>query len=332
MLSPPEGLELSRQPRLTVDTEIRQNTSLTTPLSARSPRTRIRLAGRPSTTSTESYGRNPRARFNDRPLSGASMSPTRFATPPSPPPVSFSMHLREMDHLTEEHPDGGSDAWLTVIGGFLVCFCTAGVAQSFGAFQDYYKRNTLVERTPSDISWIGSVQIFFMFAMGIVSGRLLDNGYFHTCLLGGSLLYLISIFLLSLVKPDRYYQNMLSQGVGMGIGQGLLFLPSITVISHYFCQRRALAMSIVMSGSSIGGVIYPILLNSTLPRWGFAWSIRAVGFIDLGLLFIANMFMAPRLPMSEGTKWALKSIWKDWGYIAYMTGPFLVMWGLYFPC
>ncbi|KAG6837395.1 hypothetical protein H0H93_010013 [Arthromyces matolae] len=55
------------------------------------------------------------------------------------------------------------------------------------------------------------------------------------------------IFMLSLVEPHHYYQNFLAQGVGMGIGMGLIFLPSLQVTSHYFRRRRSLAMGIVIS-------------------------------------------------------------------------------------
>jgi hypothetical protein len=35
----------------------------------------------------------------------------------------------------------------------------------------------------------------------------------------------------------------------MGIGQGLLFLPSLTIIGHHFKHRRALATGIAISVS-----------------------------------------------------------------------------------
>ena len=35
-------------------------------------------------------------------------------------------------------PEGGLKAWLTVLGGSMVLFCTFGAVQSFGVYQDYY--------------------------------------------------------------------------------------------------------------------------------------------------------------------------------------------------
>jgi hypothetical protein len=43
----------------------------------------------------------------------------------------------------------------------------------------------------------------------------------------------------------------------MQVATGLMYQPSITILSHYFEKRRALAMGIATSGASLGGVLYP---------------------------------------------------------------------------
>ncbi|KAF9561240.1 MFS general substrate transporter [Agrocybe pediades] len=233
-------------------------------------------------------------------------------------------------------PEGGLQAWLTVLGGTMVTFCTFGVVQSFGVYQDYYSRVSLSEHTPSQISLIGSLQVFFVFALGLPAGRLFDAGYFHHCLLTGSVVYIFSIFMLSLAEPHHYYQNLLSQGFGMGIGMGIMFLPSLTITSHYFKQKRSMAMGVVIAGSSLGGVVYPVLLNNIFQRAsGFQWGVRAVAFMDLGFLIIANLIMRTRLPpkKSRGNEGGatFKSVLKDVPFLIYVLGAFLVFWGVFVP-
>ena len=63
--------------------------------------------------------------------------------------------------------------------------------------------------------------------------------------------------MLSLTHPHHYYQTFLSQGVGIGTGMGILFLPALSVPSHYFARRRSLAMGVVVAGASLGGVVWP---------------------------------------------------------------------------
>ena len=43
----------------------------------------------------------------------------------------------------------------------------------------------------------------------------------------------------------------------MGTGMGLVFVPSSTVALHYFRRWRGLALGIVMSGGSFGGMMFP---------------------------------------------------------------------------
>jgi MFS family permease len=47
----------------------------------------------------------------------------------------------------------------------------------------------------------------------------------------------------------------------MGLGLGLMFIPAVSVVAHHFRKRRAMAMGIVVSGSSCGGIVFPIMLK-----------------------------------------------------------------------
>lgn len=58
----------------------------------------------------------------------------------------------------------------------------------------------------------------------------------------------LRFFMLSLVDTSKYYQIFLSQGLGIGLGSGLIFVPALSVQAHHWKKRRALAMGIVLSG------------------------------------------------------------------------------------
>lgn len=91
------------------------------------------------------------------------------------------------DGLQALGPDGGLRAWSTVCGAWLVEFSVVGVAASFGAMHELYAKEYLSDYSPSIIAWIGSVQIFMQYVLGLVSGRLMDTGRFRTVSIGGSL-------------------------------------------------------------------------------------------------------------------------------------------------
>ncbi|EIW75911.1 MFS general substrate transporter [Coniophora puteana RWD-64-598 SS2] len=234
-----------------------------------------------------------------------------------------------------QFPEGGLQAWLTVLGGACLLFTTFGAVQSFGVYQEYYELTYLKGYTSSDISWIGSMQVFLLFAGGLPAGKLFDEGYFHHLIGFGSVLYLFSIFMLSLANEHKYYQIFLAQGVGMGLAMGCLFLPAVSITSHYFRRKRTAAMGVVLAGSSLGAVIYPIMLNNLFTKIGFGWGVRAAAFMDMGLLALANVIMKTRLPARKDRPNSkpvdVKSILTDGPYWMCVISAALVFWGLFFP-
>jgi len=220
--------------------------------------------------------------------------------------------------------------------GVVSLLSTFGITLSFGVFQDYYTRVFLKDNTPSEISWIGSVQLCLDFSMGLLAGRLFDAGLFREVMIVGSILHLFSFFMLSLAKPNHYYQVILSQGVGMGLGMGLVIAPAVALPAHYFRATRSRAMGLIFVGSSIGGVIFPVMLNHLINgRVGFGWGVRATAFLMTGLLLISNILMKPRLPMKKhrapGESLDFRSIITDWPYWICVVASFLIFWGLFFP-
>ncbi|KAJ7722850.1 major facilitator superfamily domain-containing protein [Mycena metata] len=236
-------------------------------------------------------------------------------------------------HSILEDDDGCRTAWLTILGTFFIQFCTLGSINAFGVYQDYYTRYSLSNKTPSDISWIGSFQLCMQYAPGILVGRAFDAGYFHHMIALGSLLQVASIFMISLAQRHQYYQVFLAQAVASGIGQSLLFLPSLSIIPQHFKRNRAFATGVGVSGASFGGVIWPIVLNQLSKRTSFENAVRATGAIAGALLIIANLVMKTK-PHPTGTtvlKPKLKVILTDWAFMSSIAGAFVVGLGLFFP-
>lgn len=66
----------------------------------------------------------------------------------------------------------------------------------------------------------------------------------------GNGLVIFGIFMLSLSRT--YAEVFLSQGICMGLGAGLLYVPSMALVGLSFKRRRALAQGIVTSGIAVG--------------------------------------------------------------------------------
>lgn len=80
---------------------------------------------------------------------------------PAPQPTAAS-------NPADEFPEGGRDAWMTVFGGWLALFCTFGLINCVGVFQNYYTTVYLADYEISTISWITSVQVFVMVFCGTI--------------------------------------------------------------------------------------------------------------------------------------------------------------------
>ncbi|KAH7090862.1 MFS general substrate transporter [Auriculariales sp. MPI-PUGE-AT-0066] len=197
---------------------------------------------------------------------------------------------------TNDYPEGGLYAWMTVAGTWLVLLVSIGLVNSFGSFQDYYARTYLLNSTIADLGWIASVQSFLMYAIGPFLGVLFDKGYFFSIMIFGATIYSLSMFMLSLAQPQSYYQVFLAHGLGTGIGIGCLLLPSVSLIGQYFNQRRPLASGIAFTGANVGGIIVPQLLNRLLDNnsLGYANGIRVVAAVMTACLLGGLALMRPR--------------------------------------
>ncbi|SMY23223.1 unnamed protein product [Zymoseptoria tritici ST99CH_1A5] len=181
---------------------------------------------------------------------------------------------------TLELIDGGTRAWLQVAGSFLVFGNLFGFVFAFGTFQSYYELTYLPSTSASNIAWIGTVALFLLLFVGSLSGPLFDRGYFRTMLLLGAAIETLGVFLVSI--STTYWQLMLTQGVLMGLGNGLLFLPGIALVSRSFRKHRAVAMGIATCGSPVGGVVYILVFERLILRTTFGETVRAMGFLMLG--------------------------------------------------
>lgn len=93
-----------------------------------------------------------------------------------------------------------------------------------------------------------------------------------------------------------YYQFLLSQGLCSALGASMIFYPSMSAVTTWFFKKRALALGITASGSSIGGVIFPIMVQRMIPEVGFGWTMRTCAFLILGLMIVANLTIVSRIP------------------------------------
>ncbi|KAI8631700.1 MFS general substrate transporter [Xylariaceae sp. FL1651] len=235
-------------------------------------------------------------------------------------------YQEETDQEPPPPPDGGTVAWTQVAMGHLVIFNTWGFVNSFGVFQSYY--TVALNRSRSDVSWIGSIQIFLLFAVGAFSGRALDAGLFRPVTFAGYFFHVLGIFLTSI--STQYWHVLLTQGILVGIGNGLLFCPTISLVGTYFSRWKSFAMGVAAAGSATGSLVYPVVVQKLLPVIDFGWTVRVLGFITLFTSTLAAALLKPRLPPRPSGPMIEWAAFKEPAYVLYCVGIFLIFLGLYF--
>lgn len=238
--------------------------------------------------------------------------------------------LGESPHASPP-PDGGFQAWCVVAGAFFCLFVSFGWVNCIGLFQTYYETHQLKGYSASTVAWITSFEVFIMFLGGPILGKLCDVYGPRIPLLVGSFLHVFGLMMTSLCK--EYYQFLLAQGICSSIGASCIFYAALGATSTWFSRRSGLAIGIVASGSSLGGVIFPIMIDKLLPNIGFAWTMRSSAFMILGLLAFANVTVRNRLPPNPkpGSPKDLVMPFTEPLFCLTAAGAFLFSFGLFPP-
>jgi MFS family permease len=162
-------------------------------------------------------------------------------------------------------------------------------------------------------------------------GRLYDTHGPRWILVGGTITYVFGLMMTSL--STKYYQLFLAQGICASIGSSAVFNACLSSVAGWWYKKRAMAFGITASGSSVGGVILPIMMSKLFPRIGFAWTIRAVAFLFLGLLTICSLTVKSRMkpkPRPFVLKEYLEGL-REPKFALSVLGFFLFYWGMFLP-
>ncbi|KAL0066495.1 hypothetical protein AAF712_006538 [Marasmius tenuissimus] len=208
---------------------------------------------------------------------------------------------REGSRIDVGYPEGGAEAIRTTIGAFMTLFVQFGIMNSFGVFEAQYVRANLRSKSESDIAWIGTFQFFIFFFSGAFVGRFFDSFGAKPLLLPGTVILVLSLIATSYCYA--YYQFFLAQG--------LLF------------------------GSSLGGVVFPIVLNKLIPVVGFPTTVRIVAGICAAILLPASALVRTRFPRRPFNRDISSLVdvegFKDLGYILFLAASVITMLGTYNP-
>ncbi|KAI0788899.1 major facilitator superfamily domain-containing protein [Abortiporus biennis] len=194
--------------------------------------------------------------------------------------------------------DRGWRAWSFCLAAFTLETLVWGFSYSYGVFQNYYTTHPPFENaSPTRLAAVGPTALAIQFAEGIILSFFHSRypDYVKKTMWFGLGLCSLCLVLSSFVSQVPLL--ILLQGVGLGIGGGMLYWPVISLVSDWFVERRGLAGGIIFAGSGAGGFLFPFIANALLDRVGFRWTLRIWAALQTVLGGGALLAVQPRVPL-----------------------------------
>lgn len=91
-------------------------------------------------------------------------------------------------------------------------------------------------------------------------------------------------------------QLILLQGIGYGIGGAIAYTPCTMYIDEWFVKRKGLAYGIMWSGTSLAGVVLPLVLERLLESYGYQWTVIIWAAALFAITAPLAWYIKPRIP------------------------------------
>ncbi|PWY75486.1 MFS general substrate transporter [Aspergillus heteromorphus CBS 117.55] len=162
---------------------------------------------------------------------------------------------------------------------------TCAFVFSFGVYQSLYEEMASEQGTPFTgsstalIDLIGTLAIALMSMAGPFAMSWAKLFSPQAVIIAGGWVFGIAYILASFSKALWHFA--LTQGLLLGIGCCMAYVPTMAVAPTWFSKRRGLAMGLIISGTGVGGMIWPPALRAMISHVGFRNTLRISGCISL---------------------------------------------------
>lgn len=197
----------------------------------------------------------------------------------------------------------GYYGWVVVFASLVIMAVTVGTLHAFGVFfkpllQEFgWSRAT----TSGVFSLGGIIQGVVAVLVGLISNRV---GPRKLVVLSGVLLglsYIMGSWTTALWQLYLYF------GLLQGGSRGIPYNPLMATIARWIIHRRGLAIGIALSGGGVGTVIFPILGNTLIERFGWQTAFLYFGLIAGAMMIGSGLLIRARPPSLQPSTPGVKS-------------------------
>ncbi|ESK86465.1 monocarboxylic acid transporter [Moniliophthora roreri MCA 2997] len=195
--------------------------------------------------------------------------------------------------------DGGFHAWAYLVSAWMLDFFIWALPFSYGVFFDHYISHDFKDAPSGQLAVVGSLSGGLPDLTSIIFLPILSRypRIKRKCMVVG--LVMLSAGLIGAAFATQPWQVILMQGIISPMGGALLWFPMMTFLFEWFNEKKGFANGVLFSGSGIGGVVFPFVINALLRKFG-----RKVTLISLAIGLVVCIvpcfpYLKPRQPVSH---------------------------------
>ena len=166
---------------------------------------------------------------------------------------------------------------MVVAAAFTLMFLGFGAAYSFAAFFTAFEAEFGASR--GHIALVFSVAAFLWFVSGAPGGVLADRFGARWVTLAGIACLAAAMAVAS--RADSIALLYLTYSIGMGIGVGLIYVPSVGAVQPWFTANRGLASGLAVAGIGAGNIAGPLLAEWWIQLFGWRGAYFALSLFVL---------------------------------------------------
>jgi MFS family permease len=199
-------------------------------------------------------------------------------------------------------------AWVVVAAAFMLMFVGFGAAYSFAAFFTAYEAEFGALR--GEIALVFSLCAFLWFSSGAPAGMLADRFGARRVAVAGVACLVLALWLASMAQSLAVLYATYS--IGIGIGVGLVYVPSVGAVQPWFSANRAFASGLAVAGIGAGNFAGPLLAAWWIDLFGWRGAYLALAAFVLVLGGIAAALLKTKsrdtsrvlegMPLAEALK------------------------------
>uniref|UniRef100_T1J6J1 Major facilitator superfamily (MFS) profile domain-containing protein n=1 Tax=Strigamia maritima TaxID=126957 RepID=T1J6J1_STRMM len=167
-------------------------------------------------------------------------------------------------------------SWVVLVASFSISGLLFGLSKCAGILYTVLPQMFGISR--SQAATITTLFSGLMCGFGIISGMLLKYISIRKIVVLAGVLSSLGLCISALAKTSSMF--LLGYGIVLAIGGGLSIVPSRMVLMEYFDKKRNLAIGLSLTGSCVGGICLPPLMERLQVRYGISGTL----FIFSGLL------------------------------------------------